>query len=479
VIARRKFMGGALAGLGALSIPLLARYRGFVDPRYEIRPEPSRLGGVGGPKRLVIFWNPQGNCSGMPTGDRFWPQGGELDFDLATSSVLAPLAKHAEDMILLRGLNDTYYTCGQTENGGVEDGQHGFGTFSRLTNVCPVKPGEDSLGGGQSIDQHLAEVIGGDTFVPSLVLSGAPGGTGNHRGFISYSGAGAPVVPQSDPGLLYGSLFSAATQGEDDEVAKKLRALRMSSLDAIKDDIAAIRARIPAAERHKMDAHLEGVRVLEKKYDESMAACVPPDAPPGDGLGIYPQRHALMFQMVAAALGCDLTRVVSLATSCGGGDNALDISHFGGWVDNYHSTGHASGGTADGVNSSQEECVEVMVDISRYYAEGLSGFVDLLKAMPEGEGSVFDNTLIVWCSEMAHGNHGNHDMPWVLIGGGWHFKTGRNLQLPADYGFPPVPVSKFGDLLVAIANAMGSPITTFGNPAWCDGPGGPLSALSG
>jgi hypothetical protein len=342
-----------------------------------------------------------------------------------------------------------------------------------------VKPGEDSLGGGQSIDQHLAEVIGGETFVPSLVLSGAPGGTGNHRGFISYSGAGAPVIPQSDPGLLYGSLFSAATQGEDDEVAKKLRALRMSSLDAIKDDIAAIRARIPAAERHKMDAHLEGVRVLEKKYDESMAACVPPDAPPGDDLAIYPQRHALMFQMVAAALGCDLTRVVSLATACGGGDNALDISHFGGWVDNYHSTGHASGGTADGVNSSQEECVEVMVDISRYYAEGLSGFVDLLKAMPEGEGSVFDNTLIVWCSEMSHGNHGNHDMPWVLIGGGWHFETGRNLKLPADYGFPPVPVSKFGDLLVAIANAMGSPITTFGNPAWCDGPNGPLSALTG
>ena len=477
MIGRRNFLAGA-ASLGALSIPLLARYRGLVDPRQEIRPEPQRLGGIGGPKRLVIFWNPQGNCSDLPSGDRFWPQGGEKDFDLATSPVLAPLAKHKQDMILLRGLHDTYYTCGNTENGGTADGQHGFGTFCRLTNICPVPSGEDMLGGGPSIDQHLASLIGKDTFLPSLVVSGSPGGTGNHRGFISYSGAGAPVVPQSDPGLLYGSLFSAATQG-DDETAKKLRALRLSSLDAIKDDIAAVRARIPASERYKMDAHLDGVRVLEKKYDDTIATCKPPEAPPGGDLGIYPTRHALMFQMVAAALGCDLTRVVSLATSCGGGDNALDISHFGGWVDNYHSTGHAAGGTPDGVASSQEQCVEVMTDVSRYYAENLSAFVDLLKALPEGEGSVFDNTLIVWCSEMSHGNHGNFHMPWVLLGGGWHFPTGRLLELPNEASFLQRPVSKFGDLLVAVANAMGSPITTFGDPSWCDGPNGPISKLYG
>ena len=478
MIGRRKFMGGALAGLGALSIPLLARYRGLVDPRYDIRPEPRRPGALGGPKRLVIFWNPQGNCTETPSGDKFFPQGGQSDFDLTTSPILAPLAKHAQDMILVRGMNDTYYQCNNTENGGVADGQHGFGTFCRLTNVCPVPAGEDMLGGGQSIDQHLGGVIGGETFLPSLVLSAAPGGTGNHRGFISYSGAGAPVVPQSDPGLVYGSLFSAATQG-DDEVAKKLRALRMSSLDVIKDEIASVRARLPPDERHKMDAHLDGVRVLEKKYDESMAACTPPDAPPTGELPIYPQRLALMLQMSAAALGCDLTRVLTLQTSCGGGDNALDLSHFDGWVDNYHSTGHAAGGTPDGVSTSQEQCIETMIKVSRYYAENLATFIDLLKALPEGDGSVFDNTLVLWCSEMAHGNHGVHNMPWVIFGGGWHFQTGRFIDLPQDGGFPPVPENKFGDLLVAVANAMGSPITTFGNPAWCDGPGGPLSVLQG
>jgi hypothetical protein len=270
-------------------------------------------------------------------------------------------------------------------------------------------------------------------------------------------------------------LFSGATQG-DDEAARKLRALRRSSLDAIKGDIASIRARIPASERYKMDAHLEGVRVLEKRYDDMAAVCDPPGAPAGDP-AIYPDRHGIMFDTVAAAFGCDLTRVVTLMASCGGGDSALDLSYFDGWVDNYHSTGHAAGGTPDGVSTTQEQCVDTMIKVSRYYAENLAAFIDKLKAIPEGNGTVFDNTLIVWCTEMSHGNHGSHDIPWVLFGGGWHFRQGRYVSLPSDHDYPPLPKNKYGDLLVQIANAMGSDITTFGDPAWCDGPGSPFETL--
>ncbi len=475
--SRRAF--SRILGTGAFAVPLLWRYGRTI----AAGPSPS------GPRRLLIFWNPQGNCSGLPVNgvDAFWPTGTEKDFKL--SRILAPLERHKKDLLLLKGFNDWATMARPLCSPIVSDGEHGFGTMCRLTNTCPTTASVGGAaprqwGGGISIDQAISQTVGADTPRPSLELIGSANKNSNHRGFISYSGAGRPVIPQASPLGAYDSLFGGSTGLAGDPArVKALRAMRKSSLDHILSEIARVRSRLPASERAKMDGHFEAVRVLERDLDDRAptVSCDRQRPPfPADPIPTFPTRHELHFRTIAAAFACDLTRVATFMAASGGGDTAPDLRAFmPDWQTNYHSTGHASGGNSDGGGNNaavRDRALEVMIRVSTYYADQLAKFVDALKAIPEGAGTVFDNTVILWCSEMSHGNHGNSSVPYVVIGGGWHLRTGRFLDLPtySKYDFS----NKSGTPLVLMANAMGLPISSFGRADWCDGPD-KLTAIRG
>jgi hypothetical protein len=112
----------------------------------------------------------------------------------------------------------------------------------------------------------------------------------------------------------------------------------------------------------------------------------------------------------------------------------------------------------------------------RIEAQKLADLIALLKSVPEGEGSLFDSTLILWCGQIGWGSHDLERLPWVVCGSlQGHFKTGRYLKLPKN------PRSRRGmphnDLFVSLAQAMDlSDVTTFGNPDCCNGP---LPGLTG
>ena len=219
-----------------------------------------------------------------------------------------------------------------------------------------------------------------------------------------------------------------------------------------------------------MDVQLEAVRAFERELDLARAACLGGDGAPAGDLPGFPVKHDLSFRLATAALACDLTRVFTIQAACGGGDDLPDLTHFGGWAENYHSTGHASNGDPfDSLGGRRAESLEVMVQIGAYYAERIASFVDALKAIPDGDGTLFDHTVILWCTEMAHGDHESLDVPYVILGGGWHFRTGELVELPGTFDHSFLPDALFGDLLVAIANAMGHPLETFGRADWCRG----------
>src|SRR5205814_4464855 len=92
-----------------------------------------------------------------------------------------------------------------------------------------------------------------------------------------------------------------------------------------------------------------------------------------------------------------------------------------------------------------------------------------LSAIPEGNGTMLDNTVILWCNELGKGNsHSRDNMHWLLAGGcGGYFKTGRYLQYAGE---------SHSNLLVSLANAMDVNISTFGDPGYCTGP---MSKLTG
>jgi len=248
----------------------------------------------------------------------------------------------------------------------------------------------------------------------------------------------------------------------------KLRIHRKSALDLIKGDIGRMRARLPAVERAKMDMQLESVRTLEREFDDRVPLCNATDPGyPAGRVDPFPTGHELQCKTIAAALACDQTRIVTLMGASGGGDTAGDISHLGDggeWPTNYHSTGHASGGNDDGGGNdptTRERSLEIMTRVSEFYAAQVSAFIDQLKAIPEGDGTVFDNTVVVWCTEMAHGNHGNGDWPWVIAGGKWHFTNGHFFN-PTDAENIYENQYRFGNILIALAHAMGHPIESFG-----------------
>jgi len=104
--------------------------------------------------------------------------------------------------------------------------------------------------------------------------------------------------------------------------------------------------------------------------------------------------------------------------------------------------------------------------INTWYAQQLAGLISRLKTTPDGAGgTLFDNTLVLWCNELAKGNtHGRLGAPYVLAGGaGSGLRTGRFLRYDGQ-GLP------HNNLLLSILNAMGVPDRSFGKPDWCTGP---------
>ena len=165
----------------------------------------------------------------------------------------------------------------------------------------------------------------------------------------------------------------------------------------------------------------------------------------------YPLMGKLQMDLLAMSLACDLTRVASLQwTSTQTGK----VFSWLGQSETHHSLSHS--GLTDVTRQNQ------LMAIGNWHAKQLAYLMDKLASFPEGDGTVLDNTLILWCTDIAQGqSHARRDMPYVLAGGaGGALKMGRYLKYAGDH---------HNNLLVSILNAMGGPDTTFGNPAYCTG----------
>src|SRR5262249_44970781 len=101
--------------------------------------------------------------------------------------------------------------------------------------------------------------------------------------------------------------------------------------------------------------------------------------------------------------------------------------------------------------------------VHRWYAQQVADFIALLKAIPEGNGTVYDNTIILWVNELGDpARHMNNNVPFVLAGGGGTFKRGRYLKLGpgAEYKDTPDPPTR---LLTSLVNQYGAGMTVFGD----------------
>jgi hypothetical protein len=243
-------------------------------------------------------------------------------------------------------------------------------------------------------------------------------------------------------------------------------------------------------DRKKLETHRDLMSDLAAKLGVvTPTSCSPPKSPGSPMLGTKDDFH-LKAQLVAAAFSCDATRVVTIQH---GGPSLAELGEPAG---DFHQdyAHHCDDGTLTACGPSSGQPNAKALDVATKYHTFDAGLVadlaNLLGGMTESDGSsVLDNTVIVWCGELANGGHGYATWPVVLLGGGaLGLKPGR----VAYYGqtiataCPYAPETKLGPahnrLWISIANALGLPIKEFGRTQVAASKGGMIDctgALAG
>jgi hypothetical protein len=458
---RRLFAGGAL-GLAAIS-PWLRASRALA-------------GGGAAPKRLVIWHTPAGTVE-----TAFRAQAGATERDFTLPSILAPLDPF-RDRLLLFGPSDVGdptsrdYAWREPKGISIKTGNAMHTLATMLTGANAMDAESGHWASSVSIDQLVAQRIGDVTPFRSLELAAHDvyAGSGAHSR-MSYAGAGLPMPPEQNPRATFDRIF-AGVGGDLDPVVERARRRRRSVLDFGAGELARARAALGTEEQRYLDAHADSVRELERRLDALPgAACVVPTAPSADlrlttQYNVRPPEfvHA-QVDLMANALGCDLTRVASI--SFGRSDSHMLLPQVDGLAAtlSHHELSHTDprfavpGVIADPEGRGHARLM-AFAAVNQWYMEELARFMTRLDAMPEGDGTVLDHTLIVVVSEHSEGQfHTQENMPFFFAGGASdYFRMGRYVQFGDK---------THNDMLLSIAHAMGlEDVTTFGDPAFCTGP---------
>ena len=437
-MSRRTFLRGA-GGL-AISLPFLDA----MIPSASAQP-------MGQPKRMIIFFTGNGKVMANWGAD-----GAENGFQLRSS--LQPLAAHKSDLLVLQGVDmiSSYNGPGAAHPAGCAHLLTGTEAQEGDLFDAGAETGVMGWGGGISIDQHIANAVGNATRFKSLEFGVRRTGA-QIRTRVNYAGPAQPIPPESDPYVMFQRLFGMQGGGGD---ADALRIKRQSIIDYVLEDYNRILPRLGGADRNKMQAHFDAIRQIEQSLipGGEGPGCDGPEM--GNPVNIQnrdnlPIMGRLQMNLLAQTLACDLTRVATLQWV----SPVFSTTYtFLGHNEDHHSLSHSH---LDDAASQQK-----LTEIDTFYSEQLAYLIDALKAMPEGDGSVFDNTVIFACSEISHARvHDRNNMPFLLAGGcGGAFRTGRLLQ------YEQAP---HNNLHVSLMNAMGVEGNSFGNGAYCTG------ALSG
>jgi hypothetical protein len=395
--------------------------------------------------RFVVMFSANGTVQ-----NQWLPSGSETDFTL--SPILLPLAEHQRDLVVISGV-DQRGVGGDGHQNGVSGMLTGGGLLPG--NFAGVGASPAGWAEGPSVDQRIADELGRGMPFRSLEL-GVQVGPADNWGRMCYRGRNQPLAPRESPARVFDDVFGPLTLDPADRARRQ--AERQSILDYLKDDVTRLSSEVAVADRQRLDAHLTYLREVESRLQRqsvNAAACAIPSPPGpfGNENDDFPEIGALQTDLLVLALACGQTRVASLQWS-----RSVSAVRFT-WLgidDTHHGLSH--------LPDSDAKAQDALTRINTWYAERYADLITKLKSYPEGDGTLFDQSLLLWCNELGTGNtHSRNDAPYVLAGSaGGALQTGRFLSYDGD-----VP---HNNLLVSLLNLMGLPDTTFGRSEWCTGP---------
>jgi len=398
---------------------------------------------VGRKQRLVIMFTPNGVIP-----EAFWPaEAGPL---ARLAQVLAPLDPYRDRTLVLKGISNAIKGPGDNHVRGITCLL--TGTEMLPGNYRPSGASSQfGWGGGISIDQEIKQFLQGRpesrTRFGSLEFGVVVRDQATPYARMVYAGANKPIPPVNDPYQMLNKLYGQMENRADLE----------SVLDPLAEDFRQLEAMVGSEDRRLVREHAEFVRSIEKQLAEagrSASEQRPPvlDPPVPVTNDHMPALVRMQIELVVNSLAADFTRVATIQFS---GSSAAPHSKWLGIDDGHHTLSH----------EDTPEAKDKLTRIDTWHCEQLAFLVQRLAETPEpgGQGTLLDNTTVVWTNELGHGkSHSLDNIPFVLVGDGLGFKTGRALQ------FDNLPHNR---LLLAIAHALGHELEHFGSRPHCvDGP---------
>jgi uncharacterized protein DUF1552 len=406
--------------------------------------------GPGAPaaKRLVLLMQHNGTQQ-----HNFWPDA-NLSSPILGSLFTDPTTGNDNGLKAKTNLVKQVYV--PYDANGTDANEHDMGFARMFTGERLAAVGGQPWGGGRSVDQILARAWGIDSLTLAVLASklapmAKPGF--DHRESFCYLDAATIKHPRKDPLGVFNYLF---------QVKAAMAGHRVSVLDSVAANLAEVSSRLGPAERAKLDDHLTAIREVEQRL-KSTAQCPAPTAPP-DYLAMDPNSEVSvdtyvpqiiddLIDLAALALKCGITRIATMQFGFCGASWAFE---WKGINADCHLLAHKD--TSDA--GSTPENTARLVLVNQYFASCVARIATALDAVGEGNGTMLDNTLVVWANEFGRGDHSLENVPIALIGGaGGGMPTGGRV---IDAGRQP-----FNRLGCTILNAMGMSVAGFGDIPDC------------
>jgi len=426
VSTRRKFLQNL--GVSSATLPFLMSLPSLGETTQTTRPR----------QRLIVMFSPNGTIP-----KNYWPDRAGADF--ALKPILKPLEPFRDQLLVLKGVHNRVRGDGDNHMRGMSCLLTGIELFPGN-----IQGGSHTPAGwakGISIDQEIKNFMQANaatrTRFGSLEFGVGVSDRADPWTRMSYTGPNQPVAPTDDPYQMYQKLYGNLRD----------KAALQSVLGTLQEDFNKLGDRLSPTDRALLEQNAKFVAELDrelaadqgKKYRAQPPVLESGVANQNDNL---PELSRMQMELLINSFINDFARVATLqfTKSVGGARmNWLEIK------DNHHSLSHESDKNASAVDK--------LTRINTWFAGELAYLAKRLAETPEpsGTGSMLDHTTIMWTNELGKGNsHTLNDIPFLLLGGGLGFQTGRSLQ------YKGVPHNR---LLLSLAHAFGHKLESFGNPS--------------
>lgn len=427
-------------GLGTAALP-------FVSGLASLRASEKRTDRR---QRLVIMFSPNGT---LP--ERFWPDQYGADAPLELKPMLSALEPFRDQTLMLKGV------CNKIRGDG--DG-HMRGMSCLLTadilNPGNIQGGSDTPAGwasSPSIDQvirgHLQSNPNTRTRFGSLEFGVAVPNRADPWTRMCYAGSDKPLAPVDDPSQIFKRLYGGA----------KDRQSVASVLDDVSGQLKQVNGYLSREDRELLAEHMQQVRRLEQDIQaaQQQSELIHPEPEIDPSIELVndntPAISRMQIDLMVNAMANDMTRVATLQYMRSVGQARMR------WLDiqeGHHSLSHEP--------DSNDDAVDKLTRINAWFAGELAYLCHRLAETPEpggAGGTMLDHTQIIWVNELGKGNsHTLNNIPFLLVGGGCGFPTGRALDFQD---------AAHNRLWMSVAHAFGKQdMQTFGAERFCEG--GPL-----